>query len=247
MEYGVLGSRPQHGAGSRLVTRFIDQFQSEFRDRVTKYGRYRLSHQDDDGFDQIVAYGEQQVKTSVTAALDAICDSNLMQECPVDRKKPVSRRRVAASKGKVDYWCKYGDGSPVEVLLEVKHGWVRYHRADRYTVHAWAARRHGEAVEQLKGIRNRAELADYAVALTILTLNHLTTDQAVVPQFDTSSLADVVGDAVEKTGANRGWGFALPPEQRRAVFSYKDEEGVRHYETYPAVVLVWSVIKVRRG
>jgi hypothetical protein len=248
MEYSFRKPRRLQGTGSRLISSFIGDFQGEFRERVVKYGDYRLSDPGKDAFDQVVAYSEQQAKTCVTAALDAVCDSNLIQECPVDRKKPISKRKVVRAKGKLDYWCEYGEGTPIDILVEVKHGWIRYYKKNRHTVYAWAIDRHAEAVKQLRDIQDKRNLGDYAMALTILPVYQLTTKRREAGVcLDQNSLAGIVDGAAQMTGADRVWAFTLPVKQSKALFGFKDNDGVRRYESYPAVVLLWSILKIRRG
>lgn len=243
MDYIFKGSGQPHGDGSGVALRFIEQFEGQFMRRVERYGDHRLAAGGKEDFDQVFAYGEQQVKTCVTAALDAVCSSNVVQEYPVDRKRSARKPGFAVGKGKVDYWCKYGKWTPLEILVEVKHDWIRYHENRQPTVYASASERHDEAVRQLRDIVNKRDLGDYAMALTILPVFRLTISKTV-QDMDYDLLARIVDKAGNDTSAQRARGFALPPKQREAIFPFKNENLRKYYESYPAVVLVWSVMKV---
>lgn len=248
MELPLTRQQQFEGVGSRLVFHFVHDFQREFRKRVVQYGAYRLSDCPKYEFEPVLIYGEQQTKTCVTSALDVVCSSNLMQEYPVDRKISLSKRKDVIANGKLDYWCCYGTGRSINVLLEVKQGWIRYFNTYRHTVYSWAIKRHSDAVKQLRSIQDKPDFGDYGMALTILPIFHRTkiSDDAGV-LLDRNSLSCIANAALEKASAHAAWAFTTPLKQSRSIFRWKDDSGAYFHENYPAVVLIWSILKLRRG
>lgn len=245
MDLMLAGLRKLGGLGSRLVFHFINDFQNEFQKRIEAYGNCQLDNFCD--FEPAFFYGEQQTKTYITPALDVVCSSNFMQEYPIDRKRPVSKEKDSTGSGKLDYWCSYGTGTPTRILLEVKQGWIHLKKNQQFTVYSWAIDRHTNAVKQLRAIKDKPTLGDYGVALTILPVFHRTKNADEAGEaIDLDCVSKVASIAMDKARADAAWGFLTSEKQSKAIYRWKNEGSIDHYENYPAVVLIWTILKLNR-
>ncbi|RMG39966.1 MAG: hypothetical protein D6732_03540 [Methanobacteriota archaeon] len=137
---GLLRKKEFNGSGSRVIFDFIEEFQEEFKERIFKYAEAKLPYLDDGGFEHGFYYGEQQTKTFVTSSLDSICNSEVMQEYSVDRRKKDDKEESdVEGNGNVDYWCRYGVSTKTSILIEVKQSWIRYYdkKSIRYIHLLW--------------------------------------------------------------------------------------------------------------
>ena len=241
------------GAGSKLVWRFAKELRKQFRNRVEAYARHRLLDLDDGGFEHAFYYGEQQVKTYLTAALDAVCSSNFMQEVGVERRKERTGKKQEWGSGAVDYWCRYGEATQTSLLLEVKHFWIRYYpeREDERwcTVYAIGRHRHQEAVEQINSIEDKMDFTTdnlYGLALTILPVVVKYKEEPEEPTLlDRASLQEIGERAMTELSGHAFGAFTLPKELA-VVDEWTDDEGEARFENHPGVVMVWSAKKFSR-
>ena len=240
------------GTGSKLVWRFAEELQKEFKERVEAYARHRLPELEDGGFEHAFYYGEQQVKTYITAALDAVCSTNFMQEVGVERRKGRKGKKQVWGSGAVDYWCRYGETTQTSFLLEVKHYWIRYYpdRDDDWcTVHAEGRHRHDKAVKQIDSIEDKMNFTTdnlYGLALTVLPVYVKYPEEPDSPaRLDEDTLEEIGHLAMNELGGHAFGAFTLPKDLA-IVDEWSDDEGVSRFENHPGVVMVWSAQKFSR-
>jgi len=241
------------GGGSQLVYRFIKEFQESFCQRVFKYARHRLQDLDTGGFEHAFYYGEEVTKTFVTGALDDVCKSNVMQEYSVERKKTASKNKRSTANGKLDYWCGYGDLTKISILMEVKQHWIQYRSPNHpkpWTVSKGGIKRHHDkANEQIRDIKDKTLLAVgslYGLALTILPIYVRYKSKEEDPVYlNTKLLNAIAGEARREANANAYGAFCLKKEL--CLKDFWDTDNGTVYQSYPGVVLLWSINKLTRG
>jgi hypothetical protein len=100
-------------------------------------------------------YGEKQDASFLAPALHSVSNGLYLMEESAERlvKSRTGSRETTSSTGRVDYWVMYEDSV---FLMEVKHGWVRYHpKRDEYKVFANSRNEFTKAWEQLESIKNK--------------------------------------------------------------------------------------------
>ncbi len=238
---------------------FIKEFQDEFCKRVEKYAEYSKKER----FEPSFCHSEQQTKTHITAALDAVCDSNFLQEYRVWRQRKVKHHRrgygrsIALSKGKVDYRCGYEmKDIKIKILLEMKQNWIRYSPTPPYQrkpgnewrISAACIKAHKEAIDDLgsiwKELEQRGDNTEnlYGLALTLLPLycgypwDAPSTQPVKIPE---DSMAQIGREAQDAANADAHGTFIVQPHLDGLV--PRGEGYYNGYESYPGMVFLWSV------
>lgn len=233
------------GAGSKLIFRFIEEFQKTFRQHIVVYARHRLPDKSVGGFEHAFYYGEQQTKTFVTTALAKICNYNLLQEYSVERRKPTSKTRSESGKGKVDYWLRFGDSTKISLLVEIKQAWIQYFSKEHWTIYANGPKRHAAAVKQLKDIKDKRDYTIdhlYGLAMTILPIySRYGSGTDPLVKLQSKVLSAVAEEARTKSNADAYGAFVFPAEVA-PIDTWDNEDGQIH-ENHPGLVLLWSMNK----
>jgi hypothetical protein len=246
--------------GSRLVIDFIKKFTSNFKTKIESYAEHRLFDKrinNNSLFEHGFYYGEQQTKTYITSALDAICNSNCMQEYKVIRNKPSIKEKISQNEnignGKLDYWCRYGNTTKISVLLEVKQSWIKYYNDDKHYIYKLAISRHASAIDQINNVNDKMSLAVdnlYGVALSVLPVfcrykedsDPITINKNTFEVMSENVINKI--KAINNTKANICSYINI--DNKLSIIDswpYKDKT---IYESHPGVLLAWSIRKFTR-
>jgi hypothetical protein len=240
--------RRHRKSGSRIINRFIRDFQNEFARKIIMYTRHRLPDLQYGGFEHGFYYGEQSTKTFITAALDKICKSNVMQEYSIERKKPSDKKKAELGKGKLDYWCQYGKSTRVSILLEVKQDWIRYqNHPAKWTIYATSIIKHKTAVRQITQIKDKSQLTTgsilYGLALTVLPIYvryKSSGDSEIRLNYD---ILNKIGRAAKTELKAHAYGCFSISKKMSPVDVWNEAGRAYIRENHPGVILVWSILK----
>ncbi len=204
MEPILLYKKSLSGKGKNIIKNFVYSLQKNIIGDIYQYANYRIN---DQGLDHLFLYGEQQLKTAVTTALYKLCGGYMMQEPGVARKVNKGKKSENDYKnGRVDYWCRIGGSIKISIIVEMKHGWIRYYSPKRWTIYKYALDRHESAVKQIKDIEKNDFIIDnlFGVALTILPMfsRHKSEDEKV-NKMEPSTLRNICEQIMNRTFRNQ--------------------------------------------
>jgi hypothetical protein len=230
------------GKGKKLIKEFISGFQDNLSKNIFQYAK--LSKNDGE-IEHLFWYGEQQLKTAATTSLFKLCNGYIMQEPGVSRKVNKSGDSAADYKnGRVDYWCRIGKATKVSILVEMKHGWIKYYSPKKWTIYKYALDRHESAIKQLHDIEKSDFIVDhlYGVALTVLPMfiKYDSIDEKYL-SLNQNTLNNICERALKNTNVHACGGFILP-NVIQEITDWSDETR-NIYESYPGLVYLWSIYK----
>jgi hypothetical protein len=234
------------GSGSKLISQFIERTSASLFMKFFAYS----SHCKLDGTDgNVFCYKERQIKGQIAAALDVVCDSYFMQEPPVGRKVNEDKDSVGGdSGGWCDFWCRFGKDRKIDVLIEVKHSWFRFHSEGKMTFYKWAENQHQKAIEQIHKINKTGYINDhlFGAALSVVPVFVRYNQKEETPYvMDSERLEAILKYALKKSDAHFGYIKSLP-DGLNNVDECQAANGRTVFESYPAVLLLWSVNKFHR-
>jgi hypothetical protein len=237
------------GRGARLIPEFLMEMQTAFFKRLIKYAEYRLVDLKTGGFEHAFSYGEQRTKGFISGALDEVCNSNFIQEYGIERDSQKKTRSRRNGNGRVDYWCEYGSANPIDVLLEVKQYWARYHSERKKMTHYSNTHDlHQEAVDQLRKIKNRMDYTNGALFGVAMTVIPVSTDypkkNSDPARLGRSSLERIAAEAMKAAKAH-GYGYLKLPPRLSPIETFSSPK--KSHENFPAVLVVYSVTKFHRS
>lgn len=234
-------------SGSRLIKDFLFELQKAFQLRIVKYANHKLKYSKTGGFEHAFYWGEQRTKSYITAALDEVCDSNFIQEYFVERKILKSKKSSKIKNGRVDYLCQYGSTSVIDILLEVKQNWIRYKENNESTHYSGTTVLHHEAVKQLKSIHQKMDFRNkslFGVAMTILPIfTRYPTKDASIIRLSRKKINEIAQSAMKIAKANC-YGYFLMPKQLLIIDEW--DYGKKTYESYPGVIIIYTINKYSR-
>lgn len=230
------------GKGKNLIKEFIHGFQANFSKDICQYARLSKN---DQGIEHLFWYGEQQLKTAATTSLCKLCNGYIMQEPGVARKVIKSKRAATDYKnGRVDYWCRIGKTTKVSILVEMKHGWIRYYSPKKWTIYRYALDRHELAIKQVHDIEKSDFIINhlYGVALTVLPMfTKYKSLNENIQSVNQRILTNICEQAIKNTRVNACGGFVIP-NSLQEITDWSDEKR-KIYESYPGLVFLWSIYK----
>ena len=234
------------GKGKNLIKDFMSGFQANLSKDICQYAKLSKN---DKGIEHLFWYGEQQLKTAATTSLFKLCNGYIMQEPGVTRK--VNKSRVSAAdykNGRVDYWCRIGKTTRVSILVEMKHGWIRYYSPEKWTIYKYASDRHESAIKQLHDIEKSDFIINhlYGVALTVLPM--FTKYESIDENYQSlnqKTLTNICGQAIKNTKVHACGGFVMP-DSIQEITDWSDEK-TKIYESYPGLVYLWSIYKYTKN
>ena len=236
------------GSGKRLINEFIQSLQDEFEKFVIKYAEHSVH---DNELEHIFWFGEQQVKTAITSALNKICNGYFMQEPGVSRKINTEEEESCdCSNGRVDYWCRFGENTKISILIEVKHHWISYYKSGRFTLYKEAENRHLIAIGQVKDIIKKDYCIDnlFGAALTILPIfTRYNSDDEEILLISDKKLEELGAKIIGCAKSNVCGGFVIP-RRLQTITSFYDETAEKEkYQSFPGVIMLWTVYKFTRS
>jgi len=237
------------GTGKKLINDFIQSFQNEFEKFVINYAEHSTVDCD---LEHIFWFGEQQIKTAVTCALNKPCNGYFMQEPVVSRKRKINtkkKEKIDYSNGRVDYWCRFGERTKISILLEVKHHWLNLYKNDRFTFYKEAEKRHVKAISQIKDIKkdeyNTGNL--FGAALTILPIfTRYKSDDEETLIINNNKLEKLGEEIIGLANSNACGGFVIPRKLQPITSFYDENAEKEKYQSFPAVLMLWTVYKFTR-
>lgn len=138
--------------GFQETKEFLDEVFIEMVDSIKKYYNHQPASSKEYGFE----FGEQQVKTFISIALNKITNGNFIQEYPLGRKfHNNDDGDIFSANGYLDYWASR---SPCDYLIEVKHGWIRYYPdSNHYTLYKRTLDKFKSSIRQLDAVECKTD------------------------------------------------------------------------------------------
>ena len=232
------------GTGKKLINDFLKSFQNEFKMFVINYAKHST---EDYGLEHIFWFGEQQIKTAVTCALNKPCNGYLMQEPGVSRKINTEKREENTyANGRLDYWCRFGGSTKISILIEVKHHWINLYKNGNFTFYKEARNRHTKAIKQIKNIKKEDYNIDnlFGAALTILPIftRYKSTDEEML-LINNKTIEQLGGKIIGQAKSNACGGFVIP-KKLQSITSFYDENAEKEkYQSFPGVIMLWTIYK----
>lgn len=234
------------GNGSRLISQFMEKTSESLYKKLVAFGE----HSQLDGLnDNIFCYQERQIKGQIAAALDNICRGYFMQEPPVKRKAAQHKENEGEdSGGWCDFWCRFGETKKIDVLIEVKHWWIRFYCKKEPTFYKRGVQLHRNALKQIHKIKKKdyinGHLFGAALSVVPIFIRYANENETPLAMND-ELLKEVLVDAMKKSGARFGYIKGVP-EKLNKIAECQNSKGNVIYESYPAILLLWSVNKITR-
>lgn len=244
----IIINKSFNGSGKKLINKFIKSFSGEFEKFVINYANNSL---DEDDLEHIFWFGEQQVKTAVTCALNRPCNGNFMQE-PVVSRRSINTQDESdevCSNGRVDYMCRYGTNRKISILLEVKHHWINMHRNGKHHLYSIARKRHEKAIKQLKSIEKSYHIVDhlYGAALTIVPIfTRYKTAEDKLFVINNNLIADLGQKIINETKFHACSGFVIPKNLQQITSFYDEKAKAGKFQSFPGLIMLWSLYKLTK-
>lgn len=227
--------------GAQETKEFLNNLFKEIISSIKKYYKHQPDSSKEYGFE----FGEQQVKTFITIALNKISSGNFIQEYPLDRKfHDNDDGDFFSANGYLDYWASY---SQCDYLIEVKHGWIRYYPdSKKYTIYKTTLDKFISSIEQLDSVDDKT---DYKVnnhllgiGLTVAPLFVKNKDFEIL-QFDKVLNDSLFNDIQQSNGDFIGIWYL--EKEFAKEFKYDTDKG-EITEYFPALLFFGKIKKYSR-
>ncbi len=239
------------GTGRNLIYSFIEKTSEHIFHEIFTYSKRSM----EEGFKGNIHafwHGEEQIKGQIASALSKSCNGHFLTEPKITRRRyKDSNIQEEANKTneRADFWCRFGvEGRKVDVLIEAKHSWGRWWNADKYTIYKYSTERHIAAKKQINSAIKNEYIVDhlFAAALTVLPIYYRHKSDAEESCCPADENIEIITCTTNKRfEADFSFAMKLPSEINK-IIPVIGVSGKEEFESYPMLMLIWSVNKIHR-
>ena len=220
---------------------FLDKVFKETIKAIKKYYDCQPDSYKEYGFE----FGEEQVKTFLTVALNNVTKGNFIQEYPLNRKyREHDNSDFFSANGYLDYWASF---SKCDYLLEIKHGWIRYYiDSGEYTIYQKTIDKFQSSISQLDSIEYKTDLKinNHLFGIGLIVAPIYVRNKKPDTLNDPDSFNDFLFEEVKKLGGDFIGIWHLESEYLQE-FTYETDSGT-YKEYYPTLLFFGKIKKYSR-